>query len=575
MLEGIFSMIDARSDLKKRFANFVADSATLTMFLKEAVDTKANISQDKLQNIKDCLDEIKEIIEKFAKNNIVWQAFTGKKVVAEFEGLMRNLSLRLQTLTAEASLRTLTSLNAFASAANNIQYCTIIQTDIKNKLDYISENMVTENGLRRILHELELSESDAETVMDDIYQEFKDDAKTKKQYIEEMNKIKKVKNILEQQKEAREFHIPFEYKCPICKTLMLEPVTIATGHTFCKPCITKHLKENDFCPLTKEPLNGVKPIPARNLSTIIHDFYERNKEIIEMLNHDELPDDLVPFRFEVKDIKDAHSLSSLPTFTKERLTFQITTNEITKTQKIAYTVPKPKPAYPPEPEGPDFDRMCSCDDYCSALMCVTMFGCFGFITLPILYCDIAKADREYKAKCKEIDDEYARNPNETRYKNETKVVRKELQFTCTDNKTNEPLIQKKVDNDKYNGVYCGSDANGFVSRYVIIDSNDLTIKQNTYHHGLSQTTEVAECKCPEYVNSAVWDGKKHVLIFTRDGYMYVYSIAKAEIVQKTVMFGGITRAVAYRDENLENEYYIVDQDVQQYVKATLIYKEDS
>ncbi|XP_033173029.1 E3 ubiquitin-protein ligase RNF125 [Drosophila mauritiana] len=39
------------------------------------------------------------------------------------------------------------------------------------------------------------------------------------------------------------------YLCPICKSLLDQPVTTTCGHIFCKECLTTALDQLHYCPL--------------------------------------------------------------------------------------------------------------------------------------------------------------------------------------------------------------------------------------------------------------------------------------------------------------------------------------
>ena len=45
-----------------------------------------------------------------------------------------------------------------------------------------------------------------------------------------------------------------EMKCPVCRTLQVDPCTLQCGHTICQLCLARMYKNFDkFCPTCKEP----------------------------------------------------------------------------------------------------------------------------------------------------------------------------------------------------------------------------------------------------------------------------------------------------------------------------------
>ena len=45
-----------------------------------------------------------------------------------------------------------------------------------------------------------------------------------------------------------------EMKCPVCRTLQVDPCTLQCGHTICQLCLARMHKNFDkFCPMCKEP----------------------------------------------------------------------------------------------------------------------------------------------------------------------------------------------------------------------------------------------------------------------------------------------------------------------------------
>ena len=49
-------------------------------------------------------------------------------------------------------------------------------------------------------------------------------------------------------------HSKAEMKCPVCRTLQVDPCTLQCGHTICQLCLARMYKNFDkFCPMCKEP----------------------------------------------------------------------------------------------------------------------------------------------------------------------------------------------------------------------------------------------------------------------------------------------------------------------------------
>ena len=47
-----------------------------------------------------------------------------------------------------------------------------------------------------------------------------------------------------------------EVDCPICFNVMVEPVTLPCGHTFCYNCLKKAFKDKMMCPMDRHELPG-------------------------------------------------------------------------------------------------------------------------------------------------------------------------------------------------------------------------------------------------------------------------------------------------------------------------------
>ena len=69
--------------------------------------------------------------------------------------------------------------------------------------------------------------------------------------------------------------------CSICHELMNDPVSIETGHSFCRDCIEQWLQDNNTCPMTNTVLTSKIVFPNHTLKIMIN---QRNK------NEDDLMD---------------------------------------------------------------------------------------------------------------------------------------------------------------------------------------------------------------------------------------------------------------------------------------------
>jgi hypothetical protein len=59
-----------------------------------------------------------------------------------------------------------------------------------------------------------------------------------------------------------------EFVCSICQELLIEPRTIACGHSFCEKCLCSWTRHRNVCPVCREPIIG-RPIVALALANIL------------------------------------------------------------------------------------------------------------------------------------------------------------------------------------------------------------------------------------------------------------------------------------------------------------------
>lgn len=69
---------------------------------------------------------------------------------------------------------------------------------------------------------------------------------------------------------------PTSFVCPISMELMVDPVMVATGHTYDRACIEQWLESNDTCPCTGVRLRHPNPIPNFALRDAIHEWAHSN-----------------------------------------------------------------------------------------------------------------------------------------------------------------------------------------------------------------------------------------------------------------------------------------------------------
>merc|ERR1719436_480397 len=48
--------------------------------------------------------------------------------------------------------------------------------------------------------------------------------------------------------------VPPEFECSICMKLLLDPVTVSCGHTFCRVCLDKSLGYRSLCAVCRAPV---------------------------------------------------------------------------------------------------------------------------------------------------------------------------------------------------------------------------------------------------------------------------------------------------------------------------------
>lgn len=108
--------------------------------------------------------------------------------------------------------------------------------------------------------------------------------------------------------------------CSICQELLTDPVTIPTGHTYCRACIADWLKKKNTCPLT----NTVVAVEVGKLSTnfAIQSLVEQHKKV-----------------------EFAPSAPPLPQPIKESRTVVVDTHKTWDVRCMGYSIPENHPFY--------------------------------------------------------------------------------------------------------------------------------------------------------------------------------------------------------------------------------------
>lgn len=55
--------------------------------------------------------------------------------------------------------------------------------------------------------------------------------------------------------DVEEEEIPNEFECSLCLKLMLDPVSVSCGHTFCRQCINRSQEYRTACPMCRKPVH--------------------------------------------------------------------------------------------------------------------------------------------------------------------------------------------------------------------------------------------------------------------------------------------------------------------------------
>jgi len=83
------------------------------------------------------------------------------------------------------------------------------------------------------------------------------------------------------------------FECSLCLNLLLDPVSVTCGHTFCRKCINRSFEYRNHCPLCRKPVPagvGVNVLLANIIAEIFpHDLALRKQAPDEELTQVEAP----------------------------------------------------------------------------------------------------------------------------------------------------------------------------------------------------------------------------------------------------------------------------------------------
>lgn len=90
-----------------------------------------------------------------------------------------------------------------------------------------------------------------------------------------MSKLKERDTISKEIKpRKRKLSLPLEsLECPLCQTLLYEPITTSCGHTFCKCCILRVMDHSNRCPLCR---TVIYITPEHGISFLLQEIIQQN-----------------------------------------------------------------------------------------------------------------------------------------------------------------------------------------------------------------------------------------------------------------------------------------------------------
>jgi len=58
--------------------------------------------------------------------------------------------------------------------------------------------------------------------------------------------------------------VPQDLECVLCLRLLLDPISVSCGHTFCRCCLERSLDYRSQCPMCRQPI-----VAGQNVNVII------------------------------------------------------------------------------------------------------------------------------------------------------------------------------------------------------------------------------------------------------------------------------------------------------------------
>ena len=79
------------------------------------------------------------------------------------------------------------------------------------------------------------------------------------------NYMRRLAKVLQGATQTPQDEKPEYLCCPICIDLLVEPLVLHCGHSFCRKCLETTLDYKKECPMCREGLKGYEPNPCLNM----------------------------------------------------------------------------------------------------------------------------------------------------------------------------------------------------------------------------------------------------------------------------------------------------------------------